>query len=280
MCLKVMHTLVEFFRAHGFKNEQISTLTVRRPMSHFLNAHKIFKPKLKFLKSLGLSDLEIAKLISTAPYILERSLENKIIPCVQGLRRILGTYENVLKAIKVCQCILECNVEKVVQPYISMLISHGVPESFVLKMFLNHPRSLLVRSNRFSEIVSAVMNLGFDPNCAAFVVAIRVMAVMSKTRWEQKVEAYKSFGLSNDEIYSAFKLKAMFMLVSENKIKKSMAFFVNKLKMKPLISKNPYLITLSLDKRIIPRCSVLQLLLSKGFVMADSSLITVFSLSS
>jgi hypothetical protein len=34
------------------------------------------------------------------PSILVRSLEKQIIPCVQELRRILGTDENVLKAIK------------------------------------------------------------------------------------------------------------------------------------------------------------------------------------
>jgi mTERF domain-containing protein len=122
-----------------------------------------------------------------------------------------------------------------------------------------------VRTNRFSEIVSDVMKLGFDPNNLLFVLAIRVMAVMSKTLWEQKVEAYKSFGLSKDEIYSAFKRLPLFMIVSEMKIKKLMAFFVNKLKMKPLlISKNPNLLLPSLEKRIIPRCSVLQLLMQRG----------------
>jgi mTERF domain-containing protein len=140
-------------------------------------------------------------------------------------------------------------VEEVVQPNISMLISHGVPESLALKMFLIRPTSLLVRTSRFSEIVSEVMKLGFDPNSLGFVLAIRVMVEMSKTLWEQKVEAYKSFGLSKDEIYSAFKRQPLFMAVSEKKIKKLMAFFVNKLKMKPLlISKNPNLLLLAWRK--------------------------------
>jgi len=273
------YTVVEFFRAHGFSDDQISTLTMKRPLLYFLNAHKIFKPKLEFFKSLGLSNLEIAKLLSTAPYILERSLENQIIPCVQELRRILGTDENVLKAIKACCSIVGFNVE-VVQPNISMLISHGVPESLVLKMFLIQPKLLLVRTYRFSEIVSDVMKLGFDPNSLLFVSAIRVMAVMSKTLWEQKVEAYKSFGLSKDEIYSTFKRQPLFMIVSEMKIKKLMAFFVNKLKMKPLlISKNPNLLLLSLEKRIIPRCSVLQLLMSKGLIKADTNLVRVWRMT-
>ncbi|GLT70010.1 hypothetical protein SLA2020_421150 [Shorea laevis] len=239
------YTVVEFFRARGFSDEQISTLTVKCPLLYLLNAHKNFKPKLEFFKSLGLSDPEIAKLLSMQPSILTRSLEKQIIPCVQELRRILGTDENVLKAIKAGYGLIEVNVDKVLKPNMSMLISHGVPQSFVLKLFFLGPKSLLMTTFRFSEMVSEVMKLGFDPNSMQFLMAIRSMA-MSKTLWEQKVEAYRSFGLSKDEIYSAFKRKPLFMAVSEKKIKKFMGFFVNKLKMKPsLISKRPFLYSLA-----------------------------------
>jgi mTERF domain-containing protein len=71
------YTVVEFFRAHGLKNEQISTLTMKRPLLYLLNAHKIFKPKLEFFKSLGLSDPEIAKLLSTRPSILDEASKTK-----------------------------------------------------------------------------------------------------------------------------------------------------------------------------------------------------------
>jgi mTERF domain-containing protein len=267
------HTVVEFFRAHGFRNEQISTLTMKLPPLYLFNMHKNFKPKLDFFKSLGLSDPEIAKLLSTQPSILKRSLEKTIIPCVQELRRILGSDENVLKAIKAECRVIEANVEKVLKPNMSMLISHGVPQSLALKLFFLGPRSLLMSTFRFSEIISEVMKLGFDPNKLRFVIAIRSMA-MSKTLWEQKMKAYRSCGFSEDEIYSAFKRNPLFMATSEKKLKKSMSFFVNKLKMKPsLISKNPILLRLSLEKRIIPRCSVLQLLMSKGLIKADTSIV-------
>jgi mTERF domain-containing protein len=273
------YTVVEFFRAHGFIDKQISTLTMMRPRVYLYDADKIFKPKLEFFKSLGLSDLEITKLISARPSILGRSLENQIIPCVQELRRILGTDENVLKAIKAGYGIIECNVEQVLQPNISMLISHGVPQSLALKLFYLRPNPLLMSMNRFSEIVGEVMKLGFDPNNLLFVIAIPSVA-MRKTLWEEKVEAYRLFGLSMDEIFSAFKRQPLFMAVSEKKIKKLMGFFVNKLKMKPsLISKNPFLLLLSLEKRIIPRCSVLQLLISKGLIKADTSIVHVWRIS-
>ncbi|GLT70001.1 hypothetical protein SLA2020_421060 [Shorea laevis] len=70
------------------------------------------------------------------------------------------------------------------------------------------------------------------------------------------------------------------MAVSEKKIKKFMGFFVTKLKMKPsLISKKTFLIFFSLEKRIIPRCSVLQLLISKRLIKEDTSILRVLGIS-
>lgn len=274
------YTTVKFFREHGFSDEQISTLTRKRPTLYTVNAQKIFEPKLEFLKSLGFSDSEMAKLLSAEPYILQRSLENHLIPCVQELRQILDTDENVLRAMKACYWLIDYDVEKVLRPNISMLMKHGVPRAMVLKIFLIEPKSLLLRSHRFSEVVSEVMKLGFDPNNILFVLAIRSMAVMSKTLWEQKLEAYRSFGLTKDEIYSAFRRQPMCMISSEMKIKKLLGFFVSKLKMTPsTISKNPFLLLLSLEKRIIPRCSVLHLLMLKGLIGENTSILNMFRIS-
>ncbi|KAF5460028.1 hypothetical protein F2P56_019928 [Juglans regia] len=264
------HAAVEFFREHGFSDKQIKTLTMTCPELYVYNAQKILQPKLEFFKSLGFSDLEITKLLSIEPYILKRSLEKQIIPCIQELRRFLGTDKNVLKAIRRCYGVLRTDVVHILQPNINKLISHGVPQSLVLKLFFLRPLSLHICGNRFSEIVNEVMKLGFDPNCLKFVLAILSMSLNSKTLWEQKVEAFRSFGLSDDEICSAFKRQPLCMAISEKKIKKMMGFFVNKLKMKPsMISKSPILLLHSLEKRIIPRCSVLQVLMFKGLIKED-----------
>ncbi|KAG2676139.1 hypothetical protein I3760_12G038500 [Carya illinoinensis] len=274
------YTAVDFFRAHGFNDMQIKTLMMKSPDLYSYNANKIFKPKLEFFKSLGLSDLEIAQLLSSEPNILKRSLEKHIIPCVQELRRVLGTDENVLEAVKACFQILESNMVHMLQPNIATLKSHGVPQSLVVKLLFIRATSLLICSNRFSEIVSEVMKLGFDPNHLKFVLAIMSMALNSKTLWEQKVEAYRSFGLSEGEIYAAFKRQPFCMSCSDKKIKKMMGFFVNKLKMKPSrISKSPNLLLLSLEKRIIPRCSVLQLLMLKGLIKEDTNIVSMVTMA-
>ncbi|KAG2676137.1 hypothetical protein I3760_12G038300 [Carya illinoinensis] len=268
------YTVVDFFRADGFSDMQIKTLTMKCPKLYTYNAQKILKPKLEFFKSLGLPNLEITKLLSASPNVLRTSLEKQIIPCVQELRRILGTDENVLKVIKAYSEVIRINVVEMLQPNIATLISHGVPQSLVFKLFFIRPWPLNIYSNRFSEIVSDVMKLGFEPNCLQFIVAIGSMAQNSKTLLEQKVQAFRSFGLLEDEIYAAFKRQPLCMALSEKKIKKMMDFFMNKLKMKPsVISNCPNLLLHSLQKRIIPRCSVLQLLMLKGLIKEDTNVV-------
>ncbi|KAG6633300.1 hypothetical protein CIPAW_12G039000 [Carya illinoinensis] len=274
------YTAVDFFRAQGLSDVQIKTLTMKCPVLYTYNAQKTLKPKVEFFRSLGLSDLEITKLLSASPYILRTSLEKQIIPCVQELRRILGTDENVLKVIKAYSEVIRINVVHMLLPNIATLISHGVPQSLVFKLFFIRPLPLRIDSNRFNEIVSDVMKLGFKPNCLQFIVAIGSMAQNSKTLWELKVQAFRSFGLSEDEIYAAFKRHPLCMSCSEKKIKKMMDLFVNKLKMKPSkISKCPILLQLSLEKRIIPRCSVLQLLMLKGLIKEDTSIVYILRMT-
>ncbi|CAK9167515.1 unnamed protein product [Ilex paraguariensis] len=269
-----VHTVVEFFRANGFSDKQTSTLTMKHPNLYMYNAHRNFTPKLDLFKSMGFSGAEIAQMLSSEPYILGRSLENQIIPSVLAIKGIVGTDENVVKAIKAYYCILERNLQEVLEPNIAILINTGVPQSKVAKLIMIQPRSLLVRPNRFSEVVSEVKGLGFDPTNLLFVLAVRSMAVMSKSLWEHKLGVYCSCGLSQDEIISAFKLQPLCMLTSEKKIRKMMDFFVNELKLKSsMLSKNPNLLSFSLEKRIIPRCSVLQLLMSNDLIKGDISLV-------
>ncbi|PON77347.1 Mitochodrial transcription termination factor [Parasponia andersonii] len=121
-------------------------------------------------------------------------------------------------------------------------------------MFMIHPRTLLLKPQRIMEILPEIVKLGFNPNTVHFALAFRSMALISKTLWEQKMEAYRSFGLSEDRVYSAFKIQPMCMLISEKKIKKLMTFFINKLNIETsVICKNPSILMLSLEKRIIPR---------------------------
>ncbi|KAI8005001.1 hypothetical protein LOK49_LG08G03166 [Camellia lanceoleosa] len=121
--------------------------------------------------------------------------------------------------------------------------------------------------DRFREIVKEVEEMGFNPLRTKFVIAIHAFRAMSKSTWEKKVEVYKKWGLSEDDILLGFGKRPWCMIASEHKISGVMDFFVNKMGLESsFVVRRPALISLSLEKRIVPRCEVYKVLLSKGLI--------------
>ena len=217
------------------------------------------------------------KLIFKGPAVLMASLENRLISGTEVLKRIVLTDENVLKAIRADIYIIRGDLKNMLEPNFRTLISLGVPKANIVKSILFRPRWLYQRPEQFSEIVQEVTSLGFDPKQMKFVLALRSLSSLSRSKFEEKIEVLSSFGLSRDEFFLAFELQPICMLTSAKKFRKIMSFFVQKLNFQPSsIFRHPNLFLLSLEKRIIPRCSVLQLLMSKDLFEWNNSLMRVF----
>ncbi|KAF5190771.1 Transcription termination factor like, partial [Thalictrum thalictroides] len=78
------------------------------------------------------------------------------------------------------------------------------------------------------------------------------------------------WGWSEEEIQSAFRRQPYCMMLSEKNIMKTMDYLVNKMGYDPsLIAKQPGVLLFNLEKRIIPRCSVVQVLIANGLVKKD-----------
>ncbi|XP_059658804.1 uncharacterized protein LOC132305140 [Cornus florida] len=152
-------------------------------------------------------------------------------------------------------------------PNIKALRESSVPESNIVTLLTNHPRVFISSTVRFKESVDEVKKMSFNPITVNFALAIRTLRQMSKSTWEKKVEVYKKWGLSEDEILVAFRKHTSCMMTSEDKIMMIMDFFVNKIGWESLIVvRVPKLLSLSLERRFIPRCLVYQILLSKGLI--------------
>ncbi|PRQ55522.1 putative transcription regulator mTERF family [Rosa chinensis] len=80
------------------------------------------------------------------------------------------------------------------------------------------------------------------------------------------------WGWSEDDFLSAFRKCPRSMVVSEKKLMQVMDFWVNKMGWPSvIIAKYAIVCSYSLQKRIIPRCSVLKVLLSKGLINENLS---------
>ncbi|XP_077249372.1 transcription termination factor MTERF15, mitochondrial-like [Tasmannia lanceolata] len=272
--------VLAFFRNHDLTKTHISNIITKCPQLLVYNPDKTLKPKFEFFLGLGISAPDLAKTLHLNPYILARSLENQIIPTFDFLKSVLHPNEGIIVALRQLPFLIQFNVPKVLEPNVKTLRNHGVPGSRISTLSMTNPRTLGIKSDRFSGIVTAVKEMGFDPSGSLFIAAVIAMAVLSKSTWAGKLEVYRSLGWTDDEILSAFKKQPWYMTTSEQKVRRVMDFFVNRLDQKPsFLSKHPNFLLLSLEKRIRPRCSVLQVLMSKGILRKDLKLSTVLPLT-
>ncbi|XP_059628994.1 uncharacterized protein LOC132271576 [Cornus florida] len=186
--------------------------------------------------------------------------------------RLISTYPNFILVdpertlrpkIEYFESLTVFNVEKVMVPNIYYTLrAHSVPESHIGKIIILKPCALMLSVDVFKEVADAVKEMGFDPKTRSYLLVVSSMLAISKLNWEKKKEAYMSFGWSESDFNSAFKLELLCIISSKKKIRKVMDFFVNKA---------------GLESRIIPRCSVLQVLMSKGLIGKDVDVVSVLN---
>lgn len=134
----------------------------------------------------------------------------------------------------------------------------------------------------FNKDVEKVVGMGFKPKTLAFVNGLHVIATITKSTWVHKLEVYKSCGWIEEEIMLAFRKKPTCMYLSEKNIRSKMDFLVNKKGWQlAYLARYPDFLSLSLERRVIPRCSIIRVLLVKGLLKKkysiSSLLITVDS---
>lgn len=270
-------SVLNLLRNHGFSKIHISHLVRKRPLLLLANPEKTLLPKIEFFQSIGVLRTDIAKTLSFDPTLFTRSLEKHIIPCYDFLKSVLRSNEKVVASLKRSSWIFLQDYSKNVIPNIGLLKELGVPESCITLLLAHFPEALMQKHDQFNKNVKVVMEMGFDPSKSTFVLAIHVISGKgNKSIYDRCYEVYKRWGWSKDEILSAFRRHPHCMILSEKKIMRGMEYLVIKMGWSAqAITRCPVVLFFSLEKRIIPRCSVIQVLLLKGLIKKDLSISSV-----
>ncbi|KAL5710907.1 hypothetical protein ACHQM5_021416 [Ranunculus cassubicifolius] len=244
------------------------------------DADKIIKPKIDYIKFLGFCGAKLVKFLLANPYILNYSLEKRIIPNVAFLKGIVTTDKDITTLLSRSSWVLTRNVEKLMTPNIALLRDNGVPESFIKKIVVLKATALAIAPDQFKEIVEETKKMKFDPLQFSFVKGVAVLSQLSEVSWETKISIFKKFGWSEEVFYMTFRKFPVLMEISAKKASHILEFLVNKMGYDPLvIAKCPLILSYSLDKRIIPRCLVIELLISNCLIGKDCNLNAVLAYS-
>ncbi|XP_026421429.1 uncharacterized protein LOC113317520 [Papaver somniferum] len=261
-------SVVELFESYGFTKPHISKLITKHPSVLLSDPCKTLKPKLDFFKSKGLDGIELPNFILTYPRVLRPSLKGAMIPSFDIFKSIVHTNTDTIKILGRCTSwILGIYQLKKLMVNIELLRCEGVPPSNICKSLIRKPSGFIGDADKFKEIVEKVKRMGFNPLRTTFTIAIEGLVSMSEATWKMKLDAYKSWGWSEDQIQTAFRKGPHCMMASENKITAIMDFLVNEMGYdSSSIAETPVIFNNSLKERIIPRCSVIRILVSKGLI--------------
>ncbi|GAA0151519.1 hypothetical protein LIER_10223 [Lithospermum erythrorhizon] len=261
--------VVSFLKNQDFSDTQIRKLISKRSCVLILKPEKTLLPKVEFFRSKGASSTDLAKIVASDASILLRSLKCCISPAFKFLRDIVGSDESVIHMLKRNSRVLS-QIECLVKPNIAILRQAGVPHSNIVYLLKTAPLMFLHCSSKLKESIDEVRKMGMDPNYCSFNLALSCMTYTPRSKWNAKMEAYKRWGCSENQVLTSFKIFPWIMTISEKKINGVMSFCVNEVGWKPSEVVRRYnIFTLSLNKRIIPRWSVYQELVSKRLVNGE-----------
>ncbi|KAF7120675.1 hypothetical protein RHSIM_Rhsim13G0047000 [Rhododendron simsii] len=169
------NAVLNLLRSCGFSRTQVETIVTKYPRILFCKAQENLKPKIDFLRTVGLSETEFLGVVTTSPQLFTRSLKNNLVPLVDFLNL-------------------------------------GIPQSQISTMLANTIIGRVITCTkpcRFSEVVSTVMEMGFDPLSSAFKSAVRALLFCNGTTWEGKLVLYKTLGFSDEDFLKMFKISPL-----------------------------------------------------------------------
>lgn len=257
-------SVLKLFQDFGFSQTDITRINSKQPDILTFHPDKYIKPKLDFLLSITKSESEVVSIVSKNPLILKRSLNNHLMPFFGMLKSAMGSDENAAAAIICNPFLLSFCLSASFLLNIEFLQKVGVPELQILKLITNYGQAIGEQHEKFGKVVLKVKEMGFDVSSSYFLDAVRTLSFISDAAWESRCEMYRSYGFSDNDIFTMFEKHPTIMSYSEKRIRELLDFFVYKLGWSPSrLSNSPNVLQYSLHRRIVPRCSVLQALVSK-----------------
>ncbi|KAG4935693.1 hypothetical protein AAZX31_18G107200 [Glycine max] len=268
------NAVLNLLKTFGFSELQLSLLVKRFPIVLKIKPEKTILPKLQFFLSIGLSTSDLPKLLIGNSVLLEGSLKYCLVPRYNILSTVLRDRDKVVLALKrVPWCLTGRGLINHLIPNVEHLRGVGVPQGPIAHLVCNHLGVVCVEHTKFVEAVEKVVKFGFDPMKTMFVEAVKVVVGTSKEAWEKRVEVYERWGWSNEMCLCAFRRYPQCMLMSEDKVMRTMRFLVKDMGWPAEdIFRTPGVLSPNLEKTIMPRSRVMKVLKERGLVKSDSRL--------
>ncbi|XP_064985929.1 transcription termination factor MTERF15, mitochondrial-like [Musa acuminata AAA Group] len=273
--------VVNFMRSQGFDGAGIRKVISANPRYLSYNVEKNLAPKFQFLRDLGLSESVIVDAILKNNGILLYNVHRYLVPKLEMWESLMGSRELVLKHLKKRSWFFFSSVEKTLHPNLKFLRDEcGIPEERVSVVLRSHPQLISQKPESLRALVARADELGMPRQSRMFVRTLEALHMVSKERFEAKVEFMRRFGWSESEFSSAVRKAPTFIGMSLDMLRRKVEFFIYVVGYTPsFIADKSYLLLFSLLKRVIPRFRVTEMLKSKGLLTGQAKFPYILTLS-
>ncbi|XP_010937024.1 uncharacterized protein [Elaeis guineensis] len=273
-------SVLDFCKSHGFDDADIRKLVSRNPRCLGLDVEETLAPKFRALRDLGFSQSDIAHLILCNPSVLNLRFPHNVLPKIELWRDLLGSNELLIKRLKRNQWLFGYSIAKTILPNLSLLRACGISDKRISSVAKQRPSIVCQKTESLQALADRVEGLGVSRHSGMFVWTLLSLHSVSRTTFEAKKKLMKSLGWSDSEFLSACRRQAPFLSKSAKTIQRKMEFLVKETGCEPsYVARYPELLMMSLEKRLVPRRHVMEMMKSKGLHGGAFQLATIMKLS-
>ncbi|KAG6488190.1 transcription termination factor MTERF8, chloroplastic-like [Zingiber officinale] len=267
-----------FFRSQGLDDTNLRRILAWKPGLLGWDVETNLAPKFKLLREMGLSESDIIVIVRRHPIVIGSNSENTLLPRFKVWESLLGSKEMLLKHLRRCGWFFSSNIENVVRPNINFLRDEcGIPEDRVSLVIKRQPSFITQNPDALRALVDRTAGFGVPRESIMFIWVLNALYRVSREKFEAHVKLMNRFGWSNSEFVAAIQKHPTFLLLSTEALQRKMEFLIKIVGSTPSdIAKHPMVLELSLEKRLIPRFHVMEILKSEGLWTSRYKLHTFF----
>ncbi|XP_078150278.1 transcription termination factor MTERF8, chloroplastic-like [Carex rostrata] len=259
-------SVLQFLRQTGISESDITMSVSRNPLILCSSVEKNWRPNVAKLQEVGISIEDISCIISHSPKAFQLNFVSK----VDFWRRVLGSVENLTLVLKRNASLLQSNLEKAIVPNLSFLEEQcGLSVCQIAQLIKCRPRIIISSTEVLKMKAKRAEELGVSHSSQMFVYALVVACCLNQRIIDARLTNLKNLGFSQDEVTTFVSKNPMVLTIAEEMMRSKIQFMIKDAGCDKLhVVRNPFVLTLSLEKRLIPRSLVLKLLESKGLRVA------------
>nr|XP_034590636.1 transcription termination factor MTERF9, chloroplastic-like isoform X2 [Setaria viridis]XP_034590637.1 transcription termination factor MTERF9, chloroplastic-like isoform X2 [Setaria viridis]TKW20530.1 hypothetical protein SEVIR_4G094600v2 [Setaria viridis] len=250
----------------GLSRADIAAIVAADPLILRCRVEKIGPRILALRDHAGLSTPQVARFLLVG----SRGLRSvNVATHVEFLISFYGSFERLLVVVKRNINLLSSSLERVIEPNIALLHQCGLSVRDIAQLCSNVPRLLSFNQERVKEFLLRAEELGVPRTSRMFKYAVAVVVSNSREKVAARLDFLKRT-LDCSKVSIAVSRLPLILGFSPEILLRKIEFLINEVRLEPrYIVERPYLFALSLEKRMIPRHTVMKVLQEKGLLSSN-----------